>query len=678
MTVLMHEGVHDDIFVTPEAIAFNDAKVIRPILQELLGADAHYLSIRSQGKNPVGSFMEGEKNRFHLIPNTLNYGVIPQGRLFILDLDLHRGSSASTINEQYDFFQEFFDTDFSKTLKVRTQTGGLHIYLRFPETASLDDIKKAPSMSLRSFNEAFNVSTGKSIILDADIRSSACNCYVIAPSSRIPSDAFKKELVSTTYDVLLEDNQDIHDVVIQTVTDDSFRRFHALKQMRHELNMEKKQKKAEEKSTKITKSIDRTLDPAFDATNSLRQSKMLGMEAHEELFQVIKEKIKEKEPYHAIRAFVKSSLHCCFDDFSLARICVDYGINIDSYKNRRMSFNDILSDISRFTPQVKFHGSYCDDGRRLRKEKTREQYLSEDFVLEEYLQKIKEKVTNREISRKKNSQYRKINPRVLDMMKIGDLLMESTNRKQPTQQIKDSVAIVEKFLQPLACVGAIRMILVRSKLSQELNITESRVAAAMRLLRQQGIILQQDYQRTGLSSTYIVPEKFTENRLTRFLRVTWAKNSFDGPLGSRKMSVVFDVYSGVYKYAANGQSLYENDYSKEYMKKYSEKVYSFTNDLSSSLVISQSYVKSDREWVENNVFMSNYAKSSMTVILKKVSKNNVVDYSRALNIFDPFSFSRIRSCRSWFKSSTGPFGVVCYFNDEVNPFVRRKSKVMRL
>ena len=170
----------------------------REMLQEVLGDDARYLRLASRSKKPIGSYTQSGENRLSYVPKRGNYGIIPVKRLLILDFDLHRKGSASVL-EQLNFFSNFLYIDLSQTLSVVTQTGGLHIYLKYPWSVDSSMARNLPKASLRGYSKAFSEISGQEIKLDADIRSGMVNGYVVGPTSKVSQKELSTESLHDTY-----------------------------------------------------------------------------------------------------------------------------------------------------------------------------------------------------------------------------------------------------------------------------------------------------------------------------------------------------------------------------------------------------------------------------------------------------------------------------------------------
>lgn len=503
--------------------------------EEALGEDARYLKISGLGKVPTLKYAagtkQGEFNRKKTIGNNVdNYAVIPYNRLFILDLDCHN-DDASSLNEQIDFFSEFFDTDLNKTLKVNTPSGGAHFYLRMPESVNVSDLK-IPLASLRYYNEEFSQVTKKSIILDADLRTSLNNNFVIGPTSYIPTSKHSHYSLSN-YDEFMNSTAD-NNYGITTVSRESIARLETVYKIKQQRLFVTANKKWAGEDSPQSDTIEHYQISAIKF--SLKKS--------------------DRTSFHTKRAFVKAALHCCFSDVAIAYACKQLGINKDSHTGKELSEKAVLYDLKRFVPVDRFHGGFCSKSplNRVKKDKIE---LDNGLSMEENLTAMQERVKLRKIARYGKDE-RTVYPRVLDAVKISEDLLG--NRK-PSQQYFDCMAIFDHFLQPLSNVGARRILLTTSALTERLGLNASRSRQALRVLRNTGAISVVQRQRTGVAPTYEVTDKYLNVSLTADLKKSWA--SSEASDSGLQEPIYFNRISGKFI------KVFSNIETKSYFRSYS-------------------------------------------------------------------------------------------------------------
>ena len=533
----------DSHYADPERLGqkkITTPKFNRKSLENLLGLDASYLRVRSDSKHPCGAYSAGKMNRLKHVPKDGNFGVIPQGRLFVLDLDVTSSGSynvekpeptKSELELQVDFFSRFFGADLNNTFKVKTSSGGIHLYLRLPESFNLeqDGSDVLPKASLRNYSEDFSSVMGEKITLDADIRTGAINGYVVAPFSVLPDGAYE---VTGTETSILTISEDSVERLRQVVSSHKSRVSSAKKSLREGVASRVKTKASDKAFDDFELNADQSTDDALCFENVDKLTKLYASpddtRIHEiPSVEIINEISKEltklgKKTYHAKRAFVKSALHCCYDDFSVALACSALRIDRDTYRDSKIKLREVMIDLKGFNPPVRFHGKYCEKGRKHLRNITKAENkdVSNGKTLEENLRGLQEKIKNSDVARYK-ADRRAVNARVIDPVLVHKALFGKA--KKPSQQYLDAMSIFDCFIQPLSNSGARRILLTHSALSAYIELNPSRAKQALRILREKGVIQVEQRQRPGVAPTYSVPDSFTHKTLTRVLRYSWSK-----------------------------------------------------------------------------------------------------------------------------------------------------------
>lgn len=501
---------------------------LRKKMQAALGKNAKYTRLKPDRKAPTRSFKEGKPNRMKQIPRTGNYGVIPEGRLMVLDFDDHRDNSWE-IDEQIDFFSELLDVNLRNSLSVITQSGGVHVYLMLPESIEEKDIQTLPKASLRGYNKAFSELLNKEVRLDADIRTSAVNAYVVGPTSSI-SFPDKK----TKYKGYLLANESFGfknlNFEILTISESGFSKLQAV---------------ASKREAYIKQDLLERLSALPEWAEETTDKNLIHGKPDFTVMAKLRKKITtdDVKVYHRARAFVKASLHCCYDDYSIALACSMLEIDKDSYRGDSISFQHLMRDIKRFKPSVRYHGSYCRKGKEQAAKHRPKASQSEDFNLEEFVKNKKEWIKKKRESEPSGM----VSPKVIDIGKVSETLIGSSRKKKPSQQYFDAMAIINYYVQPLSNAGALRMLLAHSDISNSLNISPSRVRQAMRVLREREILQIASKQRTGMAASYVISETFHHNFLTKSLKLTWGKFNSNKDDNRIDRSIYFDAIDGTYK-----------------------------------------------------------------------------------------------------------------------------------
>ena len=488
----------------------------RTSLCEALGKDAHYLLLAKDSKAPVGKYSQGGKNRLTR-PTDDNFGVIPQRRLIILDIDNHN-QDASSVNEQVDFFSRFFEVDFRNTLTVKTPSGGMHIYLRLPAPITKANAHLFPKATLRGYSEEFSEIANEYIKLDADIRSAATLGYVVGPWNEIAitEDVDPDSRSSGIVTHIGKYIPTVGEHSIGSSKDDQRSIGIAeipaagVAKLKKVVQLSKDNKSA----VVVKRSVNRQkFDTALDTdvvkgkpgdavvANLVKSLAGMGLKS-----------------FHAKRAFVKAALHCCHSDLAIAAVCVDLKINRDTYTDDEISLKCLVRDLEAFQPHDKYHGIYCLKGRRKRSKSVTDESLDNGKSLEDNMELLRNRMRAGKIARYAGDQ-RRIDPRVIDPALVSSALMGDS--KKPSQQYRDAMAIFDYFIQPLSNAGARRILLAKRAVASNLNLTDSRVTQAMRILRDRGILIIKQRQRTGMAPTYAVSHDFTHVELTTALRMVW-------------------------------------------------------------------------------------------------------------------------------------------------------------
>lgn len=491
-------------------------RVSRRKFEDCLRGMADFLRVTDISKAPTSSFSEGRRNCMKHIPFNGNYGVKPRGNLFVLDIDLHNPNAAS-IEDQISYFGRLFEVDLRSTMATVTQTGGLHIFLKADDSIKLSDFE-FPKNSLRYHNSVYNKIVGENLVIDADIRSGLSNGYVVGPGSYFPT------FGNGFYDLAGGRYGFNKEYEIATVPESAIKRLSdALKEDKWRLRKKNAGNSGDNSNVGTASSgiVDYSVIPSgFDAVSD-DDVKVVGFPS-QAVLSLIKRRVDAKKiaSYHAKRAYVKSALHCCYSDDVIAAVCVNLGYDRDTFSDSRISEEALHSDIEGFTPQAKYHSSFCPNSKAA-KRKARQSASGgsyEHYNLDEVIAKNKYLVENRAFNK---SGFHTVMPTVLDIGRISKAILLEKKRANPGVQYFNAMGVVNYFLQPLSNVGATSVILAVDAVSERLGISRSQASQALRLLRSSGVIRIVRRQRTGLAALYSVDAGFVDNAFTRSLRNTW-------------------------------------------------------------------------------------------------------------------------------------------------------------
>lgn len=556
-----------DDYYSPEQV-----DLIRSTLSKKLDGIARYVEIKSGTKVAVSNF--SDENSATEVPKSGDYAIIPKKNLLVLDIDSHAGSGI-TVDSQIDVFSEFLGVNIRETLAVSTPSGGFHAYLLTPVDA---EYLHNGLQNLNSYSKAISHLLGREVVVDADIRTGKSAGYTVGPTSIsltvIPgTDDQEDQRILGFYKIADETHGFSHlsnNADLLRISDEGFARFAQLKNLKQDLadeevRLRRAEKAAARAAAKATAVSSKTVDISREIHYAEGSNKLDSLPPTDLLRKLEKEMIvRNMGTFHQRRSFVKAALHCCHSDSAIAQVCIDFDIDRDSGTQDSISYKDLIIDLQRFTPSVRFHGGYCSFSQNEFK-KAHTQGLSgdSDFNLSEFKEKNAKRVATRTVSRYEYGYRGAISPKVLDTSSISSKLLEGSRRKTPSQQYLDAMAIVDYFLQPLSNVGSKAILLARSALESRLEMTASRASQALRILREKEIIYVSDKQKTGLAATYGVNDEFTHARLTKTLKMLWGFNGI--PLGTGEV----DSKGNLKKFHAN---LYLDRFSGVFREVFTEKI----------------------------------------------------------------------------------------------------------
>jgi hypothetical protein len=450
---------------------------------DLLESQAEFLKLKPTTKVPAGSFSPGRRNRYKKIPKEGNYGVIPQKKLFILDIDTRKGDS---VKKQLELFSKLLKSNISKTFTVKTPAGGVHCYLFLPLNETFNK-KNFPKMNLRGFQEEISEITGLNIQIDADIRSTAANAYVVGPGS---------ETTDGNYEVL-------KNLPILEIASEGLNNLLLI--------VEKKREKKRLSKNNEKRFIDLWADetPIEGGVEPIRE--LPPTEVINGLQSIVRK--DRYETFHQKRAFVYIVLKCCYSKDAIVKTCRELGLDKDSATGEKISFYLLQKDIVKLNFKVENHSRFCPVGREKMKNSLKKKSTK---TFEDYAEAQRNKIE----TKNKSNFSPKINPKVVDIQKIHEALITKNNRL--TNQYKQAMAIVEVFLQPLSNTGVRKIILSKEKIKKDLGLTDSQAIQAVRILRDKGVIELSGRPVPGVAPKYFVNSSFTHLKMTTYLRKSWA------------------------------------------------------------------------------------------------------------------------------------------------------------
>lgn len=469
--------------------------LLRQQFAELLSPEAEYLRIHRQSKAPRGSFAKGRSNRLADIPLSGNFGVLPRGRLIVLDVDArHEGSS---VEAQEAVFSQLLGVKLSETFSVSTPNGGRHYYLLLPKGTSADLLPKA---TLRHATAVIRELTGSTAVIDADLRSGAANGYVVGPDSSIEAGSY-----SVAHFGPLSELSPLGVKNLLALSTESLKAATPAASATAEAAPKKIDLWAE--------------DPLPSSELEVPSSDLPSPRVMRKLEAALRKRSFRR--YHQARAFVKAALHCCHSNDAIAKVCSELGVDKDTHSNSRIHRLALQQDVHRFKPTGRFHGPYC-SAQDAKLQEERAKHAPAPWTEATFQAHLRKQRARREARRALPVRKpERGNSRVLDVEAIAAALGALSNRKTPTAQHRHALLLVEVFLQPLSNAGAETVLLARSALTAHTGLSDSQVAQALRLLRQAKVVTVLSRQKAGVAPSYYVSEKFTHEKLTKYLHNSW-------------------------------------------------------------------------------------------------------------------------------------------------------------
>lgn len=474
----------------------------REQLTALFGADAEYVRLLKDGKNPAGAYKKNRSRRSSartsVVPLEGNYGVIPEGRLFVLDIDCHQGG----LSESVSLFSKLFDVDLLDTLYVKTPSGGYHFYLLVPNNESM------PNGSIRSYAKHIGeyLKLDKTPHIDADVRSGSANGYVVGPGSFLSIEANPakgKEAIEGHYTLQGRSREILRSGSIGELVTISSKSASFFEDIRSLQNKAKADKRPATSSSKKPESEPQSTADRVRPDSATVTAVRNGLER--------RLKSEPDMAYHRRRAFVAASLRCCYSDYTVAVTCVELGIDHDTYRNEKIDFWAVEADIQKLRNSgvtAENHTAYCPEGRKARAGKSR--------PIEDVIADTRRKVKERTLA----MSWHRRNPRAVDVPAVTNLIFTVSHGKF-SQVGRDALTLIDTLFSPMLNVGASRVVVAPSAVAEGTGLTRSRVSAAIRFLKKLGVLQIVDRQRTGLAATYTVRKQYLDRELSLDLRRRW-------------------------------------------------------------------------------------------------------------------------------------------------------------
>lgn len=404
-------------------------------------------------------------------PEAINVGLHPKESLFIIDFDCNK--KKLTPEMQMKALEER-GFDFTDAIKVRTPSGGMHVYLQWPT--------EVPFPGNRPLSNIGRELTPP-LELEGDLRFSNVRGHVVAPGSILKGKLYHLEEGSS--------------LPLQSVA--SAQLF-------------------------LPKTDRGTSSSGFSTPHSDQREA-----GHLPTLPLAKEKISQKlidslrvlllksrkRTWHEKRAETFVAISCCHSPQQMVFLWKELDIARDTYRGDIFPDDALYRDYrtlkekySGFTPGT--HSKLCQH-TTARKEKEiaarKERWLQEhevDDSLEGYLSHLKKKSSWRVET-------------VISLKKVSEAILTP---RTPAKNYANAMLLTEDILQGWSNYGKEQILLSDDFLRRFYGWTASEAAAVKGLLLRRGVIFVSKKQREGKTAAFGIASSFKEDRLGRLLYAT--------------------------------------------------------------------------------------------------------------------------------------------------------------
>ena len=532
----------------------------------------------------------GERSLFPYSTNpyiAYRYAVNPSpgSRLLILDLDQPKSpkdkQKCGTPEQMRDRLSSILGVDLSQTMTVITPSGGLHLYLKLPkrfqpsaraqESASSE--KKFITGTIGKYNSYFRQVTGVNPHLKGDIRSGYSKGYVVGPTNLYEHERPEVNDMRPDGSYLL--HKRVPPMLLPVKACNILKEVAAAHHNRQRTQQVRKERaqKADARRKRIRENLSRQPSlkarkarSAFGVKNTGRDvtlqgylsemkrngvardyrnikkdpetDRLLRLIPDEQTLGLLVRQLTKRDSvpdadmsYHARRAFLTRCMWCCHSKETIAGTCIYLMLDRDSHRDTRIPVRELVKDITRIMrsrqESTVFHGIACPNKPKYHSINTKMQD-DKDLMMERLAAKV-ERIKAGEGGRYlAKGEPRRVSPKVVDMVKVSKAL-ESPRAGMVTQQYKDAMGIMDAIAQPLCNVGDRVFPMSYDYIKKVLGITgtNTRARQALRVLREQGVLVMTRVPRKGTVGMYMVHDDFISLPLTRALRSLWMSQPTD-------------------------------------------------------------------------------------------------------------------------------------------------------
>jgi hypothetical protein len=412
-----------------------------------------------------------------------NVGAQPIGRTVVFDIDT---KTLWTPEEQVEEFRIVFGLDLTGTLTVRTPSGGLHIYVTWP-----DEVPLPGNWRLSTFNHE-----SKTHFM-GDLRAAGTNGHAVIPESIFEGKIYRLAVDAPIKSLSLEEVEVF------------FTLYTLLKHKEQKAGIKGEKENLASSGTANTRILEKTFSRPLQET--LERLK-IGLSK------------RDFDTWHERRAFVFNGVQCCQSNGTIVEYWQALDLGWDTSRQARVTVSTMYQECARLDryPRLK-HDFYCPHHHTV---KPMGGTLNEEEIASRALAKLKVK------SRFKT-------PRVIDFPQV--IFKLNDGRQKPGTAYPLAVAIVEDFVQPWCNFGVQGFLLGDVFLSNFYNATPAEIKKAKRMLLEKGILkISVRPSASGRTTVFKVESGLVQEGLSKLLRALRYSTGQEVNLDARS-GVFFDA-----------------------------------------------------------------------------------------------------------------------------------------
>lgn len=495
----------------------------RTALLSALGDEVDVVVLNHSSKRPFTHQGKRIVTSNTAVPVWFNYGIRPKegSTLYIFDLDVPKelpyADRIQHTEQTIDKLSKILEYDVRSALTVRTPSGGLHAYLRLPNGANIHQLPKASLTRHRGLQRLYPEYAD----IKVDIRSGGTDMYAVGVGSVFENQDGEIGL----YSFAAADDKRHHKFLLDgnlTVPELSETAVENLRFM-------------QELSTLIPHGRKRDWSTNVDAGHRKEQAeKLLKTERRGKTtipkseMKLLRERIELEQrkgtKFHQQRAIIMSRLFCCYTENTIITVMKNLGVDRDSFRPTKVLESHLVQDFRRFTQKLD------KDCVHNRDKKDREPSSSAQHwnmkrddravkIARHYAISVKdsEMIAAVQLKREQRSANRFVKKQ-MSVLNVAEVFsrLDGRNTKY-SQRRKDALLILFSYVHPLMNMGVKNILVSVPNIAKDFGISTSRVSDALRVLREQKIVVVSQKQSLGRLPKYRVVSEVVDKTLTNAL-----------------------------------------------------------------------------------------------------------------------------------------------------------------